>query len=98
MMNRVKCRAPCIRINRPDRHGKIEQYILIGGSWWYAGSNMFSSRSELLNYFAGRPMRDIGTPCGPVLCTVKDIERWAGRKISWKREVFIYEWTSNHIG
>lgn len=93
----VKCRAPCIRVTRPDRHHKTEQYMLIGGEWWYAGSDAFSSSKKLINYFDCHPMRSINTPQGPVKCTVNDIERWACRKINWKKEVFIYEWTANYF-
>lgn len=85
----MKQRSVIIKIeNKVQPVFGIEYYALIGGKW------LFISSGFLGKVFTIAETVRKGTP---LLYSEKQLEEWAGRKINFKRESFIHEWTSNNI-
>lgn len=85
----IKQRALVIKLeNKINPIFGVEYFALVGGKWVYMGSKSlgiaFSLAETLRSNF-------------PLLFTKAELEYSAGRKINFKRESFIHEWTSHNL-
>lgn len=73
-----------------------ERYINIGGKWLYVEKDMGRPvegyRFNKLTA-SNNNQRQLQSSC--VQCVKRELESWAGRKINWKKETYIYEWENN---